>query len=210
MINNIVFSHHELPYIVIFVAIVMLACKSVLNAFSLYGVERTIKKIFDDFYLNNEPQSLDVINGKSLFISNSIKNVKRAESSIVAMLVSVLSFFLLKSVSPLTNEHVFSSNLLSYSFSVALLSAFMVIIAINRIGWQCNEANKNISTVKYGDINESDVIFLKSIIPASDYLRAVSLSGREITRLELNMLMNIANEAKRHENEKNIINMLKN
>lgn len=203
-------SYHELPYMVLFALIAIFACKFLLNAFSLYGVEGAVKKIFDDFDINSEPKSTDAINDKSLFISSSIKNAKRAELSIISMVASILLFFLLKSINPLPDEHLFSSDLLSYSLSVASFSVFVVINTTSRIVLRCNEANKNISTVKYGDINESDVVFLKSIVPASDYLRAVSLSGREITRHELNMLMNIANETKRHENEKNIINMLKN
>lgn len=189
-------SHHELPYMALFALIAIFACKFFLNAFSLYGVEGAVKKNFDDFDINSEPKSTDAINDKSLFISNSIRNSKRAELSIISMVASILLFFLLKSVNPLPDEHLFSSDLLSYFLSAASFSVFVVINTTSRIVLRCNEAKKNISTVKYGDINESDVVFLKSIVQTSNYLKAVLLSGREITRHELNMLMNIANETK--------------
>lgn len=209
MISDSALYYFELVSWVLFAIFSIFACMSILRALSLLGAENALKKIFDDFDFYGKPQPIGVINNKSMLASGLVKKLSQANLSVIFMFVFESIFYALTSLIPFPEDHIFYRYFGSQFFVFIFFSFTLLFIAVHEIGYKINSASQDISFVNYRDINEQDATFLKSFKLSSNYLKNIALSERKITVYELNKLMEIANEIKKDENEKNITSIFK-
>lgn len=177
---------------------------TILKIFLLYKENLVVNGIFDDINVSNPPPSKEIVDGKISVIANRFKNIKKTESSI-----AFLIFLLLMLSVSISRNHPLSSDLFSLLLVLNALFLFFFLKAVDEIKIECSTNNKNISFVRYGDIQECDVEFIRTSGAAREYLRSVALSERELTNYEINMLMEFVHKEKDKNREKSIIESVK-
>lgn len=202
MISNSIYPQ-LLPWGILPLFLVFLSA-AVLNLFYLYRENVFANKVFDEIDINNPPPSKDVIDGKILVIETRLKNIKKTESLIAIEMVLLVMLF-----TSIPHVHPLSGGVFSSIFTLIGIFSFFFLKVLSEIKIECAIKNKNISFVKYADIQACDVEFIRSADVARDYLRAVALSERELTNYEIDMLKGFAHKEQDKNRENSIIETIK-
>lgn len=194
MTPEILYTH--LPYWGFFAIIAAFFCRVVLSFLSLRGIGSSLIKIFDNIDISSEPQPKELIIERQNFINKSLKDIKKTELSLVFLMIIILAFFL-SVTTPATLKGSFLSSVVTSTLLITGFLSFVLFGGMIEIKSLCHTSSNKNSFLKYSDIMDDDVDFIKTTEVSKNYFMSVASSGREMTKYEINMLKDFANNKKK-------------